>query len=390
MPAVLTANRYSILTLVMGAAVYACSSAPMCPQSNQPSIPSAAPQSTRLEWYRGNTHTHTLNSDGDATPVAVASWYREHGYQFLVITDHEYLTEVRSLNETVGGKDKFIVIPGEEVTQEITDEHHPDGYREIHINAINPKQVVHAMGAPFHDGLGRMAPSGTTVASALAHNIGEIKAAAGIAQVDHPNFRWSIRATDLTNLPDGTLFEIWNGGHAPINNLGGVDEAGNRAPSAEQLWDILLSQGKHIWAVADDDSHDYHNLEDINSMRPGLAWIVVRADQLTAQAITDSIAKGDFYASNGVVLDDITASDRQLTIRIDPSGSAPILPGWKSDSRFATCFIGKGGRVLAEVGGLTARYVVRGDEGYVRARITDSNGRQAWTQPVFVVGNKSH
>jgi hypothetical protein len=36
-------------------------------------------------WYKGNTHTHTLNSDGDTTPDEVAKWYREHAYRFLVL-----------------------------------------------------------------------------------------------------------------------------------------------------------------------------------------------------------------------------------------------------------------------------------------------------------------
>jgi len=45
---------------------------------------------------------------------------------------------------------------------------------------------------------------------------------------------------------------------------------------------------------------------------------------------------------------------------------------------------GRGGRVLAEVAGASAHYEIRGDEGYVRATVTDSNGRRAWTQPVRV------
>jgi len=31
-------------------------------------------------WYRGNTHTHTLWSDGDAAPEVVADWYVSRGY----------------------------------------------------------------------------------------------------------------------------------------------------------------------------------------------------------------------------------------------------------------------------------------------------------------------
>jgi hypothetical protein len=38
-----------------------------------------------LRWFKGNTHTHTVNSDGDSTPDAVVTWYREQRYHFLVI-----------------------------------------------------------------------------------------------------------------------------------------------------------------------------------------------------------------------------------------------------------------------------------------------------------------
>jgi len=53
-------------------------------------------------WYKGNTHTHTINSDGDSTPDQVVRWYREHGYQFLVLTDHNFLTSVAGLNALHG------------------------------------------------------------------------------------------------------------------------------------------------------------------------------------------------------------------------------------------------------------------------------------------------
>ena len=37
----------------------------------------------RAEWYKGNTHSHTVNSDGDSSPDAVARWYMEHHYNFV-------------------------------------------------------------------------------------------------------------------------------------------------------------------------------------------------------------------------------------------------------------------------------------------------------------------
>ena len=53
-------------------------------------------------------------------------------------------------------------------------------------------------------------------------------------------------------------------------------------------------------------------------------------------------------------------------------------------SKYRIQFIGAGGRVLQRVAGPAATYDVNGDEGYVRARVLESNGRMAWTQPVMI------
>ena len=44
-------------------------------------------------WWKGNTHTHTLWSDGDAAPEHVVDWYVSHGYHFLVLSDHNVLSD---------------------------------------------------------------------------------------------------------------------------------------------------------------------------------------------------------------------------------------------------------------------------------------------------------
>jgi hypothetical protein len=48
---------------------------------------SATAQSAATAWYRGNLHTHTINSDGDSPPYDVMAWYKRNGYQFLALTD---------------------------------------------------------------------------------------------------------------------------------------------------------------------------------------------------------------------------------------------------------------------------------------------------------------
>jgi len=59
-------------------------------------------------WWKGNLHTHTFWSDGDDFPEMVADWYREHGYHFLTLSDHnvqsvrERWESIADLNEDAG------------------------------------------------------------------------------------------------------------------------------------------------------------------------------------------------------------------------------------------------------------------------------------------------
>ena len=81
---------------------------------SQGPAPAAAPASTvPMRWYKGNTHTHTINQGGDSTPDEVVRWYREHGYQFVVITDHNLLTKVDGLNAIYRMDEQFLVVQGE-------------------------------------------------------------------------------------------------------------------------------------------------------------------------------------------------------------------------------------------------------------------------------------
>jgi hypothetical protein len=215
------------------------------------------------------------------------------------------------------------------------------------------------------------------MADSYARNFAAIRAAGGLPQLNHPNWRFSVRLGDMLALPDSTIFEIRNG-HPGINNLGGTDDAGNFAPPVEALWDSLLTRGKVMFGVGTDDSHYFTKPWDRNAPRPGQAWIFVRAPQLTPDAIVSAMRRGDFYASTGVTLGDYRVESRRISLTIVRPG------GTGDDTRFRTEFIGRGGRVLATVHGLSARYDIRGNEGYVRARVTDSHGWQAWTQPVMV------
>ena len=301
-----------------------------------------------LHWFKGNTHAHTINSDGDSTPDEVVRWYRENGYHFLVLTDHNYLTPVDGLNAVHAAPGKFLVIPGEEVSDWFEK-------KPIHVNGLDVESLVEPQG-------------GTSVAETIQRNVDAIRGVGGIPHINHPNFGWAISAEDLARVSRTKLFEIFNG-HPLVNNQGG----GGR-PGLEEVWDALLSRGILIYGIATDDAHHFKRPGDPHASGPGRGWVVIRASSLAKEEILTALERGDFYASTGVELEEIADEGEEISIRMRPRG----------DTRYTTWFIGREGKVLLETGENPAVYRPSGDEGYVRARIRDSNGRVAWTQPRLV------
>lgn len=341
-------RRLVVASLVLCAGLYAAM------VGGPPSLVSRAsanqrPAADAGRWFKGNTHTHTLNSDGDSTPDDVVRWYRDHKYDFLVLTDHNYLTETSALQALHGADDKFLVIPGEEVSSSFEK-------KPLHINGLDPSRRVEAQ------------MSGTSVADVLQKNVDAIRMANGVPHINHPNFGWAITANDLAALRNNKLFEVYNG-HPMVNNLGGSGH-----PGLEQVWDTILSRGILLYGVATDDAHHFKRLTDPTSSRPGQAWVVVRAAKLEARALLEALERGDFYASTGVELSEYQATADAIAIKVKPVAWA----GYRIQ------FIGKGGALLEEVQGPDATYRIKGTEGYVRAKVLESNGHAAWTQPVML------
>lgn len=302
----------------------------------------------RLRWYKGNTHTHTINSDGDSHPDDVAKWYKQRGYAFLVLTDHNVLTSVEALNALHGLDERFLVIRGEEVTDRFGD-------KNIHVNALAPSRLIAPQG-------------GTSVLDALQRDVRAIRAADAVPHLNHPNFGWSVTADEIKQVEGLSLFEVFNG-HPMVNNVGG-----GGVPGLEEAWDQILSSGKLIYGLATDDAHHFTRPEDPTASRPGQGWIVVRADTLTPRSILDAVERGEFYSSTGVELRDYRATATEITLEIKPTAF----------SKYRVRFTGRNGRLLSEVTTASATYRITGDEGYVRATVLESNGAKAWTQPVLV------
>ena len=303
--------------------------------------------SADAEWFRGNTHTHTNLSDGDSSPETVVQWYKDHGYNFVVITDHNIDADVSKLNAAFSTKgDLFLVIPGNEISCK------SEG-KPVHLTAL---QVVKPL-QPFNE---------ATITGTIRKNIDEIQSAGAVAVVAHPNFQWAFGAKELDAAGNVKLMEVWNS-HPIVNNAGGGGK-----PGTEEIWDALLSKGKHIWGVASDDTHALKDFSPHHA-NPGRGWVMVKCDRLAPEDIMSALERGDFYFWTGVELEKIEFDGKTFRVHVKRSEQA----------LYTVEFIGKGGSVLSRVGSWGALYHIKGNEGYVRARITDSKGFRAWTQPFF-------
>jgi hypothetical protein len=294
-------------------------------------------------WLKGNLHTHTNNTDGDAPTEAVVGWYATHGYDFLAITDHNKLIHATH--------DKLLLIPSTELTMKA------EG-KPVHVNAFNLPAMPDALS--FRESIVAMLQACVDA----AHGVG------GVPMINHPNFHWAFGAKELLQINDWSLLEIRNAS-TECNDFGFGDHIG-----VEALWDELLSAGRRIYGVATDDAHDFTQERWGHVSPPGLAWVCVRANERTSEAVMDALRAGDFYSSTEIELDNITWRDGTLSLQIHQH----------FDHAYTTHFIGRGGRVVAQAYGLAPSYPVHGDEGYVRAKVYSSNGGWAWTQPVWLDG----
>jgi hypothetical protein len=207
----------------------------------------------------------------------------------------------------------------------------------------------------------------------MQRNVDAIRRANGVPHINHPNYGWAITREDLQQVRSLRLLEIFNG-HPLVNNLGG-----GGVPSMEMVWDTVLSNGTLVHGIAVDDAHTFKDPGNPNVAGPGRGWVMVRAPRLEPRALMDALERGDFYASTGVELAEYRADAHAVTVRVNAT----------TFSKYRIECIGKGGRQLAESPEPTATYVIRGDEGYVRARVVESNGRLAWCQPVLVTSRPS-
>ena len=278
-------------------------------------------------WYRGNTHSHSTESDGQLSVADRFAAYRDVGYDFLVLTDHRKVNDVSAYSTS-----DFLAVSGSEVHPS-----NPYGGATYHFVAINVHEPVNCA---------KMHPNAV---------IEEIKAQGGEVVLCHPY--WCGHAiTDYLPLQGYFALEVYN------DTCMGIGKG-----FSEQAWDDLLDRGGPVFGIAADDAHGTEH-DCFNG------WIMVKAEELTIESVMTALRTGAFYSTLGPQIVDMALDGKTLTVQCS---------GAKSIAFKADCSRGK--RVLSPAGELMTEvaYQVPESAKYVRVEVTDEAGKKAWSNPFF-------
>jgi len=369
------------------------------------------------KWYKGNLHAHSYWSDGQEFPEMVMDWYKSNGYNFTVLSDHNTLAErekwitlserdylqkgfenylnkygeewVDFVTDSVGKikvklktyneyrslyeKDpNFLIIQSEEISAKF-------GNKPIHINATNIQEKIDPL-------------DGESTVEVVQNNINAIleqrkeSKVPIMPHINHPNYKYSISASDFVQLKNVRFFEVYNG--HPLDNGSGD----SLHLSTEQMWDVInisyfLNNQKPIYAIAADDSHQYNRFSKKYS-NPGRGWVMVNTELLSAESIINAMEKGNFYATTGIVLKDFSFDSNILKIEVEQ----------EENTNYEIEFIGvnrhdRESKLVKKVNGNKAEFKLTNHHMFIRLRVISNRTNEnffnemefekAWTQPVF-------
>ena len=288
-------------------------------------------------WFRGNLHLHTTVSDGRLTPPEAVAFYRQNGYDFLAITDHWKRVDPAGL----GADPDFLLIPGEELNMY-------DQAADMLWHAVAlflPREIARPENQrPAQWGIDLICEAGAD------------------AVLAHPYWSGN-RVEELAALTGLTAIEVFN------TTCERAHGRGHSLVHLDGLWHLK----KRLWGVAVDDCH--HGAFD------GLqGWIMLKAPELTLEAVRAAFRAGHFYASTGPEIEHLEIKDGNLTVRCSPCAAVHVQSNrWIGLSAYADADFGGPGRPLTEV---TIPLSTEPDASYVRVTLTDYLGHSAWSNPI--------
>ena len=284
------------------------------------------------QWLRGNLHTHTTNSDGQYSPQEIVEKYAKLGYDFLLISDHDWYTSYEDYAKL--NSNGMILVPGNEISDK--------GSHVVHVNADR-----------------KIDPSPQRQDSITAVN-----ATSGFVILAHPNwlnlFNHTPRITSIQHTTTEQMRE-WVG-YLGIEVYNGLISFEEGSPYATDKWDIMLSEGRRVWGFANDDTHCSNTV--------GLGWNVAYVRDPTIDGVVDALRTGRFYASTGVKINNIEVEGMRIKIETENAERIVASKQW-------------GIRVAAS-DDCAIEIEVSADAWYVRFECWGKAEQFAWTQPFFV------
>ena len=302
-------------------------------------------QDEQAVWLKGNLHTHSTNSDGCLTPVELAEGYKNKGYDFLAITDHDVFYAYPECCS-----DDFIMIPAVELTGPVTE------LKKSHFGVLQKGEAC-----DFEQGQ-RFALKTRQDTIEFFEKYHENY----MIILNHPY--WSLLEwEEVMDIPYLTCMEVYNRTCELSCNVG----------EGAHFWNTMLRKGKAMWGVATDDAHnpDKH--------LPGWpfasaqcdsfgGWICVKAKTRTREGIIEALEHGSFYASTGPEIYDFYVEGDRFYFKCSPCQSIILSGDW----RYYQKNLGDG---VTEFSG-----TLRGPEKFIRIECTDKEGRKAYTNPIFL------
>ncbi len=216
------------------------------------------------KWWKGNLHTHTTESDGHKSPAEAIKLYKDHGYDFLAITDHW------KRSQTYIHENGLLVLSG----------------CEYDFGSNVRDGIFHIVAVGFESD--PMLERSMTPNEAVA----KIHASGGTASLAHP--AWS-----LNNLAQ--LMPLEGIDYSEIFNTTS-DLPRNFRPDSSWILDAMAAQGKFWRLAATDDTHTY--VDD-----PVKSFVYLKAEECTRDAVMTALKNGDFYASQGPRMEIVREGD---------------------------------------------------------------------------------
>lgn len=280
-------------------------------------------------WLKGNTHIHSMASDGGKGFPDIADLYASAGYDFLFRTDHWVASDTRA--------DR-------------------DAYPLLWLDGIELDGHDHT-GSYFHVVcLGRV--EGMNRDDGFEASLKSARAQGAITVLAHPH--WSGNTLEDCLRWDFEGVEVYNHVCHWLNGKSG----------GQVHWDAALMQTPDSLALAVDDAHLKPEHMGWNG-----GWIVVNVNDRTPEAILAAIRQGNFYSSCGPALKSIVIDDHgQLVVQTSPVQFARLVgPGGRG------LRLGSFGSAPLE----TLRFSVPDDWQYAYLDVEAPDGRRAWTNNLF-------